>query len=156
MSQINVGIGELAVSKTQGEIIKTFGLGSCVAIIVLEPKVRAVGLIHIALPDSTINPEKGAKQPGYFADTGIPYLISEMVKLGGHSKGQGLIIKLIGGAQVMDPNQRFNIGKRNILAIKKILWSYNLAVVAEETGGNISRTVDVNVGTGRVTISQGS
>lgn len=156
MSQINVGIGELAVSKTQGEIIKTFGLGSCVAIVVLEPKVRAVGLIHIALPDSTINPEKGIKQPGYFADTGIPYLISEMMKLGCHPKGQGLIIKLIGGAQVMDPNQRFNIGKRNILTIKKILWSYNLAVVAEETGGNISRTVDVNVGTGRVTISQGS
>lgn len=156
MSQINVGIGEVAVSKTQGEVIKTFGLGSCVAIVVLEPKVRAVGLIHIALPDSTINPEKGIKQPGYFADTGIPYLISEMMKLGCHPKGQGLIIKLIGGAQVMDPNQRFNIGKRNILTIKKILWSYNLAVVAEETGGNISRTVDVNVGTGRVTISQGS
>ncbi len=156
MSQTNVGIGELAVSKNPGEIIKTFGLGSCVAIVVLDPKVRAVGLIHIALPDSTINPEKAKKQPGYFADTGIPYLLSEMAKLGSHPKGQGLNIKLIGGAQVMDPNQRFNIGKRNILNIKKILWSYNIAVVAEEIGGHVSRTVDVDVGTGRVTISQGS
>ncbi|MBU2644213.1 chemotaxis protein CheD [bacterium] len=156
MSQINVGIGELAVSKMKGEVIKTFGLGSCVAIVVLDPKSRAVGLIHVALPDSTINPEKAKMQPGYFADTGIPYLLREMSKLGSHPKGQGLIIKLIGGAQVMDPNERFNIGKRNILAIKKILWSYNLAVVAEETGGHISRTVDVNVESGRVTISQGS
>lgn len=156
MNQINVGIGELAVSKNKDEIIKTFGLGSCVAIVALDPKVRAVGLIHIALPESSINPEKAKKQPGYFADTGIPYLLSEMAKLGCHPKGQGLIIKLIGGARVMDPNERFNIGKRNILAIKKILWSINLAVVAEETGGNISRTVDVNAGNGRVTISQGS
>ncbi len=156
MSQINVGIGELAVSKTKDQVLKTFGLGSCVAIVVLDPKVRVVGLIHIALPDSTINPDKAKKQPGYFADTGIPHLMAEMAKLGSHPKGQGFIIKLIGGARVMDPNERFNIGKRNILAIKKILWSYNLAVVAEETGGSSSRTVGVDVGTGRVTISQGS
>ena len=156
MSQINVGIGELGVSKNKDQLIKTFGLGSCVAIVALDPKVRAVGLIHIALPDSNINLDKAAKQPGYFADTGIPYFFRELAKLGCNPKGQGLIIKLIGGARVMDPNERFNIGKRNILAIKKILWSFNLAVAAEETGGSISRTVDVNVGNGRVTISEGS
>ena len=156
MKQINVGIGELAVSKNPEEKIKTFGLGSCVAVIVLDPKVRSVGLMHVALPDSAINPEKAEKQPGYFADTGLPHLLKEMAKLGSNPKGQGLIFKLVGGAQVMDPNHRFNIGKRNTLTIKKILWKYNLAVVAEETGGHKSRTVDVDAGTGRVTISQGS
>ncbi len=156
MKQINVGIGEFAVSKNPEEKIKTFGLGSCVAIIVLDPKARSVGLMHIALPDSSINPEKAEKLPGYFADTGIPFLLAEMAKLGSSSNGQGLIFKLVGGAQVMDPNLRFNIGKRNIITIKKILWKHNLAVVAEEVGGNISRTVDVDAGTGRVTISQGS
>jgi chemotaxis protein CheD len=156
MRQINVGIGEFAVSKNPEEKIKTFGLGSCVAIIVLDPKVRSVGLMHVALPDSSINPEKAEKLPGYFADTGIPFLIKEMAKLGSNNNGQGLIFKLVGGAQVMDPNHRFNIGKRNVITIKKILWKHNLAVVAEEVGGNISRTVDVDAGTGRVTISQGS
>jgi chemotaxis protein CheD len=156
MKQINVGIGEYAVSKNPEERIKTFGLGSCVAIIVLDPKARSVGLMHVALPDSSINPEKAEKLPGYFADTGIPFLLKEMAKLGSNVNGQGLIFKLVGGAQVMDPNQRFNIGKRNVITIKKILWKFNLAVVAEEVGGNISRTVDVDAGTGRVTISQGS
>ena len=154
MAQTNVGIGELAVSKNPDDHIKTFGLGSCVAIIALDPKVKAVGLAHIALPDSSINPDKANKLPAYFADTGIPYLIKEMAKLGCHPKGLGLIVKIIGGAQVMDPNQRFNIGKRNVLTIKKVLWSFQLAVVAEETGGSISRTVDVDVSNGRVTISQ--
>lgn len=156
MAQINVGIGELAVSNNPDEKLKTFGLGSCVAMIVLDPKVRAVGLIHLALPDSSINLEKAQKQPGYFVDTGLPYLFKEMSKLGTHPQGKGLIVKLVGGAQVMDPNQRFNIGKRNVLTIKKILWSLQLAVVAEEVGGTISRTVEVNVKTGRVTIAQGS
>lgn len=156
MNQINIGIGELAVSKNPEEKLKTFGLGSCVAVITLDPRVRSVGLMHVALPDSSINPEKARMQPAYFADTGIPYLLNEMAKLGSKPNGQGLIFKLVGGAQVMDPNQRFNIGKRNVLTIKKILWKYNLAVVAEETGGNISRTVDVDARTGRVTIAQGS
>jgi len=154
MTQKNVGIGEMAVSKNPDDHLKTFGLGSCVAIIALDPKVKAVGLLHIALPDSSINPEKAKKLPGYFADTGIPHLIQELAKLGCHPKGLGLVIKIVGGAQVMDPNQRFNIGKRNVLTIKKLLWSIQLAVVAEETGGSISRTVDVDVKTGRVTISQ--
>lgn len=88
MSQINIGIGELAVSKTNDQVLKTFGLGSCVAIVALDPKVRAVGLIHIALPDSSINPEKAQKLPGYFADTGIPHFLSEMAKLGCHPKGR--------------------------------------------------------------------
>ena len=154
MAQTNVGIGELAVSNNPDEHLKTFGLGSCVAIIALDPKARTVGLVHVALPNSSINPEKAAKLPGYFADTAIPQLISDMSKLGCHSRGAGLIIKIVGGAQVMDPNQRFNIGKRNVLTIKKLLWSIKLAVVVEETGGGISRTVDVDVKTGRVTISQ--
>jgi len=156
MTQINVGIGELAVSNNPEDHIKTFGLGSCVAVIVLDPKARAVGLIHIALPDSSINQEKAKKLPGYFVDTGIPHLLDKMARLGCHPKGKGFAIKLIGGAQVMDPNNRFNIGKRNLLAIKKSLWSMQLAVSAEEVGGNVSRTVDLNVKTGRVTISQGS
>ena len=154
MAQMNVGIGELAVSKNPDDHLKTFGLGSCVAIIALDPKARAVGLVHVALPDSSINPEKAAKLPGYFADTAIPQLIKDMAKLGCHPKGTGLIIKIVGGAQVMDHNQRFNIGKRNVLTIKKLLWSIQLAVVVEETGGHISRTIDVDVKTGRVTISQ--
>ena len=53
----------------------------------------------------------------------------------------------------MDPNNTFSIGKRNILAIKKILWKFGMGAVAEDVGGGISRTVSVDVDGGRVTIS---
>ena len=93
--------------------------------------------------------------PGYFADTGIVALIRHMQAIGckGPGPGQGFTVKLAGGANVMDTNDTFMIGKRNILAAKKILWRYGLAPLAEDVGGSISRTVSVMVNTGEVILS---
>lgn len=152
MSFLYVGIGEYAVSKDITQVIKTMGLGSCVSILLYEQTQRIAGLIHIALPDSSINPKRAENKPGSFADTGIPAFLKEMRRAGWDGKSR-LIIKLAGGASIMDPNNTFNIGKRNILSIKKILWGYRLGAIAEDIGGFISRTVSLNVGDGKVTIS---
>ena len=61
-------------------------------------------------------------------------------------------VKLVGGASIMDKNEIFNIGKRNLLAVKKIMWAHGLGAVAEEVGGTISRTVSINVSNGEVKI----
>lgn len=147
-----VGVGGLVASKTADDIIKTFALGSCVAVIMLHPATRVVGMVHVALPDSAVAQGDIGSRPGYFADTGIPALLNEMNALGcnGH---RGMIVKLAGGAKVMDPNNIFTIGKRNILAVKKVLWSLGMGPLAENVGGSISRTVTVPVATGQVIIS---
>lgn len=116
-------------------------------------------MLHLALPDSTISQEsKVREQPGYFADTGIPALLALMQGMGctGRERGGGFTVKLAGGANVMDTNDIFKIGKRNILTAKKILWAYGLAPIAEDVGGNISRTVSVLVATGEVILSSPS
>ena len=153
MKDIVLGIGDLGVAGTPGTTIKTYALGSCVAIILLDPKTRCVGMAHIALRDSTINPEMRRKRIGYFADSAIPALLEAMVKAGTHPAARGVMVKLVGGASIMDNNQTFNIGKRNLLAIKKILWTRGMGALAEDTGGNFSRTVAVPVDTGEVIIS---
>lgn len=152
MARIFVGVGELAVSKTPGDEIKTMALGSCVAIIMLDPINRIVGLLHVALPDSSINEEKSRDRPGMFADSGIPALLKEMARFG-YKQGGRLIVKLAGGATIMDPKSTFNIGKRNILAIKKMLWKYRLGAVGEDLGENYSRTVSIDVSSGRIIVS---
>ena len=53
----------------------------------------------------------------------------------------------------MDEQRRFDIGKRNVLAIKKYLWKQQLGIIAEDVGGNISRSVSVCVATGEVVVS---
>lgn len=153
MGQVILGVGDYGASNGLGDEVKTYALGSCVSVILLDPKTRTVGMAHIALPDSSINKVKATEKPGYFADTAIPALLNEMVKFGCHNKGKGMVVKLCGGANVMDTNDTFQIGKRNALAIKKILWAYGMGAVSEDLGKNFSRTVLISVETGRVTLS---
>jgi chemotaxis protein CheD len=153
MGQVILGVGDYGASDSQSDAVKTFALGSCVSVILLDPKTRTVGMAHVALPDSSINKVKAVEKPGYFADTAIPALLNEMVKFGCHKKGKGMVVKLCGGANVMDTNDTFQIGKRNALAIKKILWAYGMGAVSEDLGKNFSRTVSISVETGQVTLS---
>ncbi|MCF6178735.1 MAG: chemotaxis protein CheD [Geopsychrobacter sp.] len=153
MGQIILGVGDYGASNRPGEDVKTFALGSCVSVILLDPKTRTVGMVHVALPESTINKAKSVEKPGYFADTGIPALLAKMAKFGCNPKGKGMVVKLCGGANVMDTNDTFQIGKRNALSIKKILWKYGMGAVAEDLGGNFSRTVTVSVESGEIILS---
>lgn len=152
MSDIILGIGDFGVSKDPSANLKTYALGSCVAVVLYCPGVPAAGMIHVALPESKINLDRAREKPGFFADSGIPKLLEALAGIGAPTKGKGVKVKLIGGASIMDKNQIFNIGKRNLLAIKKILWTQGLGAVAEDVGGTISRTVTMNVASGEVKI----
>lgn len=152
MGLIMLGVGDLDASNRPGDVIKTLALGSCIAVIMLDPATRTVGMVHVALPDSSVNKARSVENPGYFADTAIPALIKAMANKGGHN-GKGILVKLVGGAKVLDSNNTFNIGKRNALAIKKNLWTRGMGVVAEDIGGTISRTVAVDTARGRIVIS---
>lgn len=153
MQNITVGVGGLAASKTPGDVIKTYALGSCVAMILIDLKTNSVGMAHIALPSSEVNPQKSNLSPGYFADTGIPALIQLMTSLGCRNNGRGMVVKLMGGASILDANHTFEIGKRNILAVKKILWRNGMGSLAEDVGGSHSRTVSLSVDTKEVLIT---
>jgi len=145
MSEILVGIGGIGTSRNRTDTIVTMALGSCVAIVAHDPNTGATGMAHVALPG---NPrDKNRSQPkGYYADTAVPELIRQIERAGGPARGRGLRIKIVGGATILDTMGSFNIGKRNVLAIKRALWRYGLGPIAEDVGGNISRTVRIGVG----------
>jgi chemotaxis protein CheD len=153
MSTIILGVGDFGVSKTPGDVIKTLALGSCVAVVLLEPRTRSVGMVHVALPDSSIDRAKALAKPGYFADTGFSALLEAMKDISSVQNEKRFLVKMTGGAQVLDPNNTFNIGKRNELALKKLLWHHGMGVQAEDVGGHISRSIAVDVDAGRVVIT---
>lgn len=150
---VSIGLGEFHATKRAGDVIKTFALGSCVSVIMLDPKTQAIAMGHVVLPESSIDPEKAMSQPGYFADTAIPAMIQRLASLGANPAGKGFVVKLIGGSNVLDSNNVFNIGKRNVLSCRKVLWQLKLAVVAEDVGGEGSRTVELFQSSGRIAIS---
>ena len=149
MSRTDVGIGDFAVGQGVGEL-KTYALGSCVALVVWDQVAKVGGLIHVALPESTINPQKASEKPGYFADTGLPLLFSLLKERGATRRTSW--VKLVGGASILDDNKTFDIGRRNTLAVKKYLWKIGLGLTAEDIGGTISRTVALTLETGELTI----
>ena len=138
------------VTRTPGEELKTMGLGSCVAVIVYDVMTKTVGMMHIVLPDSSRLQKKAEESPGYFADTGIPLLLAEMKKKGVNPFN--IKVKLAGGANVVGSTSSFNIGKRNVMAVRKALWQAGLGPVAEDTGGSVSRTVTISTDTLEVNI----
>ncbi|MCB2189276.1 MAG: chemotaxis protein CheD [Deltaproteobacteria bacterium] len=153
MSLCLVGVGEWDTSLQPGAVIKTMALGSCVAVALVAPASGVVGLLHVALPDSSIAPAKAAQRPGYFADTGIPGILRAMARRGADIYHRSLVVKLAGGAKVMDPHGTFNIGQRNIQAIRQVLGQHGLSPVAEDLGGVVSRNVEVHVDGGRVFVA---
>ena len=78
-----LGVGDYGATKEQGGIIRTMALGSCVAVMILDRGTRCVGMDHVALPESSVSPDRARQLPGYFADTGIPALIEIMKRTAG-------------------------------------------------------------------------
>jgi chemotaxis protein CheD len=148
MRQLVVGVGDGGVSRDPDAMLVTYALGSCIAVMLHDPVARVGGMVHYMLPESSMALEKSQTHPWMFADTGIPLLLRAALEHGADKRR--LAICAAGGAQVMDDNGVFNIGKRNCLALRKALWKAGLTARAEETGGTVSRTVRLEVGTGRV------
>jgi chemotaxis protein CheD len=152
--RIDVGIGEFKYSRSPEDVIKTYGLGSCVALVIWSNKLQQAGLIHVALPEAEVNPAKAESLPGYFADTGIPMVIDWIDRVGGGNR-KLFTYRMYGGASILDENNRFDIGRRNALAIKRLLWKYGCGIIKEDVGGHSSRTVTLQVGDGTVDIKVG-
>lgn len=147
MSLVTVGVGDCKISNEAESVLTTYALGSCIAVAIHDPVANVAGLLHYMLPESSLNPEKASQNPFMFADTGIPLLFRTAYGLGAEKRR--LVVRVVGGAQVMDEHGVFNIGKRNHLALRKILWKAGVMIHAEEVGGNSSRTVRLEVATGR-------
>jgi len=105
------------------------------------------GMLHFMLPESSLDPEKAQANPFMFADTGIPALFKAAYALG--AKKQQMKVIVVGGAQVLDQQGFFNIGKRNHMAIRKIFWKNNVMVDYENVGGNTNRTLKLAVRDGK-------
>jgi chemotaxis protein CheD len=147
---ITVGMGELCVSADPESVLVTYGLGSCIALCVADPVRHVAGMVHYMLPLSALTPEKAKERPAMFGDTGVPLLFRKLAEL--QSKKTDWVVKVIGGASIQDDNKTFEIGRRNYVIVRKLLWAAGLAIRAESVGGSLARTARLAVNDGRVTV----
>ncbi|MEY8332877.1 chemotaxis protein CheD [Lachnospiraceae bacterium 47-T17] len=143
---IKVGMADLKTGKAPNTIT-TLGLGSCIGIALWDSTTKIGGLAHIMLPDSTRirNNSNVAK----FADTGITELVRQMEKMG--VSRRHMVAKIAGGARMFEVSGKTsvgNIGEKNALASKAKLRELGIRLVAEDTGLNYGRTVELDCNNG--------
>ncbi|RLB90614.1 MAG: chemotaxis protein CheD [Deltaproteobacteria bacterium] len=154
MSRIIVGISDFKISGDVEDVLITYALGSCIAVVVYDPMVKVGGLLHFMLPDSKLHSNKAGATSGMFADTGIPLLFKSCYGLGAEKKH--MIVKVAGGASILDNSNYFRIGQKNITALRKIFWKNNMLIDNEDTGGTHNRTVSLDISTGKVIVKNPS
>ncbi|MFN3325338.1 MAG: chemotaxis protein CheD [Bryobacteraceae bacterium] len=147
-----VGISECLVTNDPNVTLVTYALGSCIAVAIHDPVTRVGGLLHFMLPDSNQD-NSGRRNPYMYADTGVPLLFQRAYELGA-AKGR-LAVRVAGGAQVLDGGEVFNIGKRNHLNLRKLLWKAGVLIQDECVGGSVFRTVRMEVGSGKYWVREG-
>lgn len=142
---ITIGIADLNVGRDTDTLV-TYALGSCVGICLYDADKKIGGLAHIMLPLSKEANVTNINLRRY-ADTGIAELINIMSLKGANTAK--LTAKIAGGAQMFNVTSAvFNIGERNLAAVKQILAAYKIRLAAEETGSNFGRTVYFHVDNG--------
>lgn len=147
---IKVGMADYKVGRCPDSLI-TYGLGSCVGIALYDPIIKIGGLAHIMLPDS--NQARSKENPAKFADTALPLMLSDLIKMG--AVKSRITAKIAGGAQMFsftNATDIMRVGERNAEAVRLILKDLEIKLIADDTGGNYGRTVELKLDTGKFRI----
>ncbi|SFS75772.1 chemotaxis protein CheD [Halostagnicola kamekurae] len=144
-----VSISDVAVGEAP-DTFKSYGLGSCLAIAVYDPRASVGGLAHAMLPTSD-DAETTADLPGKYVDTAVRALRRRTIAAGGSPST--LEAKIAGGSDMFEfESLEDTVGQRNIATAKAELEALDVPLVAEDVGGAHGRTVEFSLKTGALVI----
>lgn len=147
---VRVGIADLN-SVECPRTIRTSGLGSCVGVVLYDEMKKIAGMVHIMLPDSSLD-RSGRMNHAKYADSGI-YALMELLKEKG-VRPMSLKAKIAGGSQMFKfgSSDTLRIGPRNVEAVKNELKRLSIPIIAEETGGSSGRTIEFDPATSMLSV----
>lgn len=139
MGDIVLGNGEQCFSTV---------LGSCIAIMLHDPIKKLGGMAHILLPQKRSPIDENV---GKYADAAVPAMLEQMIRLGCETRK--VWAKLAGGATMLSPNSNFQIGERNLIAVREALGNFSVPVLAAHCGGSKGRRALFYPGSGKIIIT---
>ncbi|NOZ59810.1 MAG: chemotaxis protein CheD [Euryarchaeota archaeon] len=145
---IVVDIADVKAATEPARLV-SIGLGSCVGVALFDSSCKVGSLAHIMLPTS--RGYEPVDNRAKYADTAIPMALEEMEKLG--ASRSRIVAKIAGGAKMFSfiPKDDY-IGRKNVLAVKQALKKEDIEIVAEDTGGNVGRTVEFDTSSGTLLV----
>ncbi len=148
--RVIIGVGDMAVSNNAELVLSTYALGSCIGVVAFDAGIRAGGILHLMLPDSAIAPNRAAKQPALFADTGLAMFFRSLGGL--YVERASLRFMVAGGASVLGGPDPYRIGERNTRATLDYLEKNGYTVRNVAVGGGVNRALHLELATGTVTL----
>jgi chemotaxis protein CheD len=146
-------MGGLNITTPEKKTLQTF-VGSCVAICIYDAVAKVAGMAHVMLPKNN-TPDPAPKPEGKFADVALKILLEQLVASG--ADAGRLRAKMAGGANVFrneGKQNTFNIGMRNIDAIRDILKEKKIPIISEDVGSNNGRWVTFDASSSEMTIKE--
>ena len=147
-----VGVADLKISDESADMLITYALGSCLGVTVYDFRKKTGGLLHCMMPDSGIDQNKAAGNPYLYVDSGMKAMMDKFYQKG--SRKSDLIIRVAGGSSSKrnENEDFFQIGRRNFVSLRKYLWNEGLMLKAYDVGGYGSRTVTLELESGKMLI----
>ncbi len=141
--ELVLGIGEMAFA-TKPCLIRTV-LGSCVGVAIHDPRLRIGGMCHYLIAEAP----RGCASSRY-GDTAMDFLLRRFLRAG--SEPRRLLAWVAGGGLLLDQDQVFFVGDRNVEMADRFLERWGLQVMRREVGGGRARRMSLRSDTGEVVI----
>ncbi len=146
-SMTAVNFSEMKISSNPVETLVAFSIGSGIGMTAHDSIYGVGGVLNFILPDSTkANDMSSEKNLLMFADTGVKAFLSALYENG--ARAENLKVVIAGGASIMDQTGVFNIGQKNLEALKNSLDDHDLKIHHEAIGGTRSRAISLEIGSG--------
>jgi len=150
--RLNVGMGDMKITDDPEVILTALGLGSCVGVVLYEPSRRIAAMLHVVLPRSSGRCDDG--KLFRFADRAVPEAIHQLQAKGANPRK--LKAAIAGGAAMFHfgAASHINIGKDNVAAVREALRLAHILIAADDTGGDVSRTLIFDLQTAQVKVKR--
>jgi chemotaxis protein CheD len=151
MTAVTVPIAQMIASSSSGEVLVTYALGSCLGIAIHDPIAGVGALLHVMLPSSKVATQHETPNPYMYVDTGVPLMFRECYARG--ARKERIVVRVAGGAfTVGNDTDHFQIGRRNIVTLRQLLWKNGVLLRGEDVGGTHSRHMYLEIASGAVRV----
>jgi chemotaxis protein CheD len=142
--EMMVGMGQALARRAPQQLWAI--LGSCVAVVLCDPKRQVGALCHVVLPSAAGR----SGSPAKFADTAVPHMLQLLCDMG--IPGGGLVAKIAGGASMFGRAMPMEVGENNTQSIVTALAAAGIRVTGRDVGGNKGRRVTLDCSSGKLLI----
>ena len=138
------------VKATAEGLLQASAVGSCVAVVMYDARVRVGGLAHVMLPGAS--PHGREAQNTRYAEDGIRELVRAVTSLG--AQPERLVACMAGGGNVLKRDDD-TLCEANVEAVARSLEEREIKLNASEVGGTERRSLSLDVDSGRILYTVG-